>query len=101
MSSQLSLLKAGCTYIYGWPPAHKSVLDHNHFKVDGIDADKVAVLGVVDHHVDEGLYKDAKPRIVEPCGSCVRQTDGFPVLTLVLTCGSAFSIKLGATRSGW
>ncbi|PNY23706.1 exopolyphosphatase [Tolypocladium capitatum] len=30
------------------------------------------VLGCVDHHVDEGVVgADARPRIVEPCGSCM------------------------------
>ncbi|QPH19010.1 hypothetical protein C2857_004149 [Epichloe festucae Fl1] len=30
------------------------------------------VTGCVDHHVDEGVVdKDAQPRIIEPCGSCM------------------------------
>ncbi|KND87219.1 putative exopolyphosphatase [Tolypocladium ophioglossoides CBS 100239] len=30
------------------------------------------VVGCVDHHVDEGVVRaDARPRVVEPCGSCM------------------------------
>lgn len=28
------------------------------------------VVAVLDHHQDEGLYPDANPRVVTPCGSC-------------------------------
>lgn len=28
------------------------------------------VAGIIDHHVDEGEFKDASPRIIAPCGSC-------------------------------
>ncbi|KAF8902587.1 hypothetical protein CPB84DRAFT_1814892 [Gymnopilus junonius] len=31
---------------------------------------KAQVVAVVDHHADEGLYPDASPRTISPCGSC-------------------------------
>ncbi|CCG85045.1 protein of unknown function [Taphrina deformans PYCC 5710] len=46
------------------------LLDHNHFKLEGIVAEKVAVKAIIDHHVDERLYLNASPRIIRPCGSC-------------------------------
>lgn len=36
----------------------------------GIEPSRVTVSGVIDHHVDEHLYQDAIPRVVQPCGSC-------------------------------
>ena len=49
------------------------LLDHNHFKVEGLsypEAVNAPVISVIDHHVDEGLYQEASPRIVRTCGSC-------------------------------
>lgn len=31
---------------------------------------KVTVTCIIDHHVDEGMFKDASPRIISSCGSC-------------------------------
>ena len=43
------------------------LVDHNDLpKLDGIRT----VVGVIDHHADLGLYKDASPRVIRPTGSC-------------------------------
>ncbi|ORY74841.1 hypothetical protein BCR37DRAFT_384263 [Protomyces lactucae-debilis] len=70
MRLALLLQRTGCMIALPWSQLTGSILDHNHFKVEGIDASEIKVLGVVDHHVDEHLYLDAKPRIVQQCGSC-------------------------------
>lgn len=46
------------------------LVDHNHFKIPGFDGNTISVAGIIDHHVDEGLYQDASPRIIQTCGSC-------------------------------
>ena len=74
MRLALLLRKTGCMIALAWSQLTVSILDHNHFKVEGIDAREINVLGVVDDHVDENLYLDAKPRIVQQCGSCVRRS---------------------------
>jgi len=53
-------------------PAHKFVLvDHNRLRdVFTQDNPQAQVVGVIDHHADEGLYPDANPRTIAPCGSC-------------------------------
>lgn len=47
------------------------LVDHN--KLTGpLVKYKKQVVGCIDHHVDEGVVpKDANPRIIEPCGSCM------------------------------
>ena len=47
-----------------------ALVDHNHFRVKGFSPDRCTVEAVVDHHVDEGLYKDARPRLIQESGSC-------------------------------
>jgi exopolyphosphatase len=53
-------------------PSHKfALVDHNHIGSSFIANNPTAqVVAVVDHHEDEGLYKNANPRIVVPAGSC-------------------------------
>ncbi|QRV85996.1 hypothetical protein RhiJN_14014 [Ceratobasidium sp. AG-Ba] len=46
------------------------LVDHNHIRSDWGEAGAKAVKGVLDHHNDLGLYPDAKPRVIEPSGSC-------------------------------
>ncbi|RPB12469.1 DHH phosphoesterase [Morchella conica CCBAS932] len=50
-----------------------ALVDHNHIEPNlsshFTDPAK-AVTAVIDHHDDEGLYPDAKPRIITPSGSC-------------------------------
>ncbi|KAJ8515151.1 hypothetical protein ONZ45_g7391 [Pleurotus djamor] len=53
-------------------PSHKfALVDHNRlgnrFSEGNSNAEVVAV---IDHHEDEGLYKDANPRWINPAGSC-------------------------------
>ncbi|KAI5838059.1 hypothetical protein DFP73DRAFT_486171 [Morchella snyderi] len=57
-------------------PKHSTniaLVDHNHIEPNlsshFTDPAK-AVTAVIDHHDDEGLYPDAKPRIITPSGSC-------------------------------
>ncbi|KAF9485702.1 DHH phosphoesterase [Pholiota conissans] len=53
-------------------PAHKfNLVDHNRLAdAYTVDNPSVEVTAVIDHHEDEGLYLNANPRIVIPCGSC-------------------------------
>lgn len=46
------------------------LVDHNNFEVEGFPSNDVHVTGLIDHHVDEGLYLNANPRIIETSGSC-------------------------------
>ncbi|KAF8610024.1 DHH phosphoesterase [Ceratobasidium sp. AG-I] len=46
------------------------LVDHNRVRSDWGEAGAKAVKGVLDHHNDLGLYPDAKPRVIEPSGSC-------------------------------
>ncbi|KAG8774724.1 Exopolyphosphatase [Serendipita sp. 397] len=46
-----------CSYI---------LVDHNRI----LPTCNGTVLGVLDHHEDEGFHKDAKPRTIQPVGSC-------------------------------
>ncbi|KAJ1309729.1 hypothetical protein OPQ81_006494 [Rhizoctonia solani] len=46
------------------------LVDHNHLRSDWGEAGAKIVKGVLDHHNDVGLYPDAKPRVIEPTGSC-------------------------------
>ncbi|CUA71611.1 hypothetical protein RSOLAG22IIIB_09701 [Rhizoctonia solani] len=46
------------------------LVDHNRLRSDWGEAGAKAVKGVLDHHNDLGLYPDAKPRVIEPTGSC-------------------------------
>lgn len=50
------------------------LVDHNNpegvYETSVVETYKPHVVGIIDHHADEGLYKDADPRIIEPCGSC-------------------------------
>lgn len=46
------------------------LLDHNNLLSDlGAKFGK-NVIGILDHHADEELHKDADPRVIEPVGSC-------------------------------
>ncbi|KAG0668635.1 Exopolyphosphatase [Maudiozyma exigua] len=45
------------------------LVDHNEV-VNEAKKYVTKVIGVIDHHKDMGLYKDASPRIIEVCGSC-------------------------------
>ncbi|BFZ54601.1 Exopolyphosphatase [Savitreella phatthalungensis] len=47
-----------------------ALVDHNHFRVRNVSADNAEVVAVVDHHVDEGLYLSAEPRLISTAGSC-------------------------------
>jgi len=54
-------------------PSNKfALVDHNRVESSFITDNPTAqVVAVVDHHQDEGLYKDtAQPRIITPSGSC-------------------------------
>ncbi|KAK9375982.1 uncharacterized protein V1513DRAFT_457671 [Lipomyces chichibuensis] len=46
------------------------LLDHNNLLSDLGDLFGQNVVTVIDHHVDEGLYSSAEPRIIAPVGSC-------------------------------
>ncbi|CAE7061556.1 unnamed protein product [Rhizoctonia solani] len=46
------------------------LVDHNRLRSDWGEAGAKVVKGVLDHHNDLGLYPDAKPRVIEPTGSC-------------------------------
>ncbi|KAG0263279.1 Exopolyphosphatase [Linnemannia exigua] len=47
------------------------LVDHNEVMDSMSSLSHAKVVGVIDHHVDEGLYKDtANPRRIEPVGSC-------------------------------
>ncbi|KAG8916317.1 Exopolyphosphatase [Tulasnella sp. 419] len=46
-----------------------ALVDHNRLN-PAFEGDSVKVVGVIDHHADEGLYKDANPRDITPVGSC-------------------------------
>lgn len=61
-----------------FPSQQLALVDHNRlgslFTVDNAGA---TVVAVVDHHEDEGLYKDtANPRIIAPAGSCASHVAG-------------------------
>jgi len=48
-----------------------ALVDHNRLGVAfTLDNPKAEVVAVVDHHQDEGLYRNANPRVIAPCGSC-------------------------------
>jgi exopolyphosphatase len=54
-------------------PSHKfALVDHNRLGQSfSIDNPTSQVVAVIDHHDDEGLYKDtANPRTIAPAGSC-------------------------------
>lgn len=44
------------------------LVDHN--KLVGDISSIFEIKGIIDHHADEGCYKNVKPRIIEKCGSC-------------------------------
>ncbi|CAE6474711.1 unnamed protein product [Rhizoctonia solani] len=46
------------------------LVDHNRLRSDWGEAGAKKVKGVLDHHNDLELYPDAKPRVIEPAGSC-------------------------------
>ncbi|EAU84042.2 exopolyphosphatase [Coprinopsis cinerea okayama7 len=49
-------------------PDNFALVDHNRL---GAQYAGGKVVGVIDHHEDEGLYMDtAVPRLIKPCGSC-------------------------------
>lgn len=47
-------------------PSRFALVDHNRL----LSSFKGEVVGIVDHHEDEGLHTTAKPRVIEPVGSC-------------------------------
>lgn len=54
-------------------PVEFILVDHNvpqGYVKEYISANGSKIYGIIDHHVDEGKYPDANPRIVESCGSC-------------------------------
>lgn len=54
-------------------PSHNfALVDHNRLgQIFSMDDSTSQVVAVIDHHEDEGLYKDtANPRIIAPAGSC-------------------------------
>ena len=56
-----------------WKQTNTSIeavlVDHNEVVNEAKSCiDKV--IGVIDHHLDAGLYQDAEPRIIQVCGSC-------------------------------
>ncbi|KAL0066881.1 Exopolyphosphatase [Marasmius tenuissimus] len=61
-----------------WPQREFALVDHNRLapEFDWVDEneEKSRVVAVIDHHADEGLYKNddhvAKPRLIFPAGSC-------------------------------
>lgn len=65
-----------CAGDFPWTEAFPSntfaLVDHNRLLPQySIGNSDVKVVAVVDHHEDEGLYKDsATPRIITPAGSC-------------------------------
>ncbi|KAF9467710.1 hypothetical protein BDZ94DRAFT_1280301 [Collybia nuda] len=88
-------------------PSHQlALVDHNRlgssFTVNNPDSQVVAV---VDHHEDEGLYKDtANPRIIVPAGSCASHVAGLATaevpaeLATLLLC--AILIDTGGLKAG-
>lgn len=46
---------------------HLHLVDHN---VPTLPLPGAQVVGIIDHHADEGLFPSASPRVVEQCGSC-------------------------------
>ncbi|KAH6910632.1 exopolyphosphatase [Coprinopsis sp. MPI-PUGE-AT-0042] len=74
-------------------PADKLVLvDHNQLGSQYLTP-QTKVVAVIDHHEDEGFYKDsAEPRLIRPCGSCTSLVSSFlpsdlpgPIATLLLS----------------
>ncbi|KAK9383002.1 uncharacterized protein V2V93DRAFT_389865 [Kockiozyma suomiensis] len=62
--SSLSSTEADCESV------DVMLLDHNNLLSDlGAKFGK-NVIGILDHHADEELHKDADPRVIEPVGSC-------------------------------
>ncbi|KAF8062198.1 exopolyphosphatase [Lyophyllum atratum] len=55
-----------------FPSQNFALVDHNRLGALYTASNPSAkVVAVIDHHEDEGLYKDtANPRIIAPCGSC-------------------------------
>ncbi|KDR77210.1 hypothetical protein GALMADRAFT_139222 [Galerina marginata CBS 339.88] len=53
-------------------PAHRfALVDHNRLNgIFTLNNPQARVVAVLDHHADEGLYPDAAPRTISPCGSC-------------------------------
>ncbi|RDB19719.1 putative exopolyphosphatase [Hypsizygus marmoreus] len=52
-------------------PTHRfALVDHNRLGTPFSTDPDATVVAVVDHHEDEGLYPNANPRIIAPCGSC-------------------------------
>jgi exopolyphosphatase len=55
-----------------FPSRRFALVDHNHISTSfTIDNPAAQVVAVIDHHDDQGLYKDtANPRTISPAGSC-------------------------------
>lgn len=77
-------------------PSHTfALVDHNRLgQLFSIDNPTSQVVAVIDHHEDEGLYKDtANPRTIAPAGSCTSHVASLcpsevpPELATLLLCG--------------
>lgn len=54
-----------------FPSNSFALVDHNRLLPQFENGNSgVKIVAVVDHHVDEGFYKDADTRVVNPAGSC-------------------------------
>ena len=78
------------------------LVDHNEVVNEAKSCiDKV--IGVIDHHLDAGLYKDVEPRIIKVCGSCTSLVFKYwyeRLSELIETCGEGVQnvilLSLGA-----
>ncbi|TRM66880.1 hypothetical protein BD626DRAFT_565948 [Schizophyllum amplum] len=60
-----------------FPSTRFALVDHNRLGTQFSDGNPDAhVAAIVDHHEDEGLHKDADPRVVAPSGSCAAHVAG-------------------------
>ncbi|KAL0579428.1 Exopolyphosphatase [Marasmius crinis-equi] len=64
-----------------WSQRDFALVDHNRlapeFDSEDGDGERARVVAVIDHHEDEGLYKDADPRLISPTGSCASQVAAY------------------------
>ena len=89
-----------------FPSQRLALVDHNQLdSAFSTDNQSAQVIAVIDHHEDEGLYKDtANPRIIAPVGSCASLVARLcpptmpPGLALLLL--SAILIDTGGLKTG-
>ena len=89
-----------------FPSQRFALVDHNNLdSAFSTDNSSAQVITVIDHHEDEGLYKDtANPRIIAPVGSCASLVARLcpptipPELALLLL--SAILIDTGGLKTG-